>query len=137
MVRLGTSDTPWGGMIGDIIAADYDGKVVASGRMCAMSVSTFHADYYLCGSPIGGGKMSFPKPFYRWRPHPWHGLDVGSNPPQIVNVYIEITPFDLVKYEIDKTNADWGDGNCACRFRCASPAHFHSSEKAISRSLIS
>jgi inorganic pyrophosphatase len=46
--------------------------------------------------------MSFPKPFYRWRPHPWHGLEVGPNPPEIVNAYIEITPFDLVKYEVDK-----------------------------------
>lgn len=48
--------------------------------------------------------MSFPKSFYRWRPHPWHGLDVGPDPesPDLVNAYIEITPFDLVKYEIDK-----------------------------------
>ena len=46
--------------------------------------------------------MNFPKSFYRWRPHPWHGLQVGDNPPEIVNAYIEITPFDLVKYEIDK-----------------------------------
>jgi inorganic pyrophosphatase len=46
--------------------------------------------------------MSFPSPFYRWRPHPWHGLDVGPNPPQLVHAYIEITPFDLVKYEVDK-----------------------------------
>jgi inorganic pyrophosphatase len=46
--------------------------------------------------------MAFPPPFYRWRPHPWHGLDSGPNPPQLVNAYIEITPFDLVKYEIDK-----------------------------------
>lgn len=45
----------------------------------------------------------FPKPFYRWRPHPWHGLEVGRDPPRIVHAYIEITPFDLVKYEIDKT----------------------------------
>ena len=47
--------------------------------------------------------MSFPKPFYRWRPHPWHGLEVGPNPPHVVHAYIEITPFDLIKYEIDKT----------------------------------
>ena len=40
--------------------------------------------------------------FNRWRPHPWHGVEVGRNPPSIVNAYIEITPFDLVKYEIDK-----------------------------------
>lgn len=46
--------------------------------------------------------MSFPAPFYRWRPHPWHGLDIGPNPPQVVHAYIEITPFDLVKYELDK-----------------------------------
>ncbi len=47
--------------------------------------------------------MTFPKPFYRWRPHPWHGLEAGMNPPRLVHAYIEITPFDLVKYEIDKT----------------------------------
>ena len=46
--------------------------------------------------------MSFPKPFYRWRPHPWHGLSVGDDPPGIVNAFIEITPFDFVKYEVDK-----------------------------------
>ncbi len=46
--------------------------------------------------------MAFPDPFYRWRPHPWHGLEVGPEPPQIVHAYVEITPFDLVKYEIDK-----------------------------------
>lgn len=47
--------------------------------------------------------MAFPKPFYRWRPHPWHGLDAGIAPPRLVHAYIEITPYDLVKYEIDKT----------------------------------
>ena len=46
--------------------------------------------------------MAFPPPFFRWRPHPWHGLEVGPNPPELVHAYIEITPFDLVKYEIDK-----------------------------------
>ncbi len=47
--------------------------------------------------------MSFPKPFYRWRPHPWHGLEVGPDPPRVVHAFIEITPFDLIKYEVDKT----------------------------------
>jgi len=47
--------------------------------------------------------MAFPKPFYRWRPHPWHGLDIGPDAPRVVYSYIEITPFDTVKYEIDKT----------------------------------
>ncbi|MER3447082.1 MAG: inorganic pyrophosphatase [Candidatus Dadabacteria bacterium] len=45
----------------------------------------------------------FPPPYYRWRPHPWHGLEVGPNPPKIVHAYIEITPFDGIKYEVDKT----------------------------------
>jgi len=42
------------------------------------------------------------KSFSRWRPHPWHGLEIGPEPPRIVNAFIEITPYDLVKYEIDK-----------------------------------
>ena len=46
---------------------------------------------------------AFPPPFYRWRPHPWHGLEPGKNPPLELQAYIEITPFDLVKYEISKT----------------------------------
>jgi len=46
--------------------------------------------------------MPFPDSFYRWRPHPWHGLEIGSNAPEVINAYIEITPFDHVKYEIDK-----------------------------------
>lgn len=46
--------------------------------------------------------MAFPPPFYRWRPHPWHGLEVGPDAPRLVHAYIEITPFDTVKYEIDK-----------------------------------
>ena len=40
--------------------------------------------------------------FSQWRPHPWHGLDAGREPPIHVNAYIEITPFDLIKYEVDK-----------------------------------
>lgn len=40
--------------------------------------------------------------FNRWRPHPWHGLTTGREAPSIVNVYIELGPFDLVKYEVDK-----------------------------------
>ncbi len=40
--------------------------------------------------------------FHRARPHPWHGLAVGPNPPGVVYAFIEITPFDLVKYELDK-----------------------------------
>jgi inorganic pyrophosphatase len=37
-----------------------------------------------------------------YRPHPWHGLEVGPDPPALLYAFIEITPFDLVKYEVDK-----------------------------------
>jgi inorganic pyrophosphatase len=40
--------------------------------------------------------------FDQFRSHPWHGLSPGIDPPHIVQAYIEITPFDSVKYEIDK-----------------------------------
>lgn len=40
--------------------------------------------------------------FARARPHPWHGLEPGRDPPRHVTAYIELTPFDLLKYEIDK-----------------------------------
>lgn len=43
-----------------------------------------------------------PLQFNTWRPHPWHGLSVGPQAPDIVHAFIEITPFDVVKYEIDK-----------------------------------
>ncbi|HEX9878975.1 MAG TPA: inorganic diphosphatase, partial [Candidatus Binatia bacterium] len=54
--------------------------------------------------------MSPSGPFHRFRPHPWHGLAVGPDPPRVVHAYIELTPFDLVKYEIDKeTGYLWVD----------------------------
>ncbi|MGH7926637.1 MAG: inorganic pyrophosphatase, partial [Candidatus Binatia bacterium] len=40
--------------------------------------------------------------YLKWRPHPWHGLDTGPEPPSVVNVFVEITPFDHIKYEVDK-----------------------------------
>jgi inorganic pyrophosphatase len=50
----------------------------------------------------GRHELTLPNSFSRWRPHPWHGLQIGRDPPRFVRAYIEITPFDLVKYEIDK-----------------------------------
>lgn len=41
--------------------------------------------------------------YSRWRPHPWHGIEPGPDLPRVVNAYIEITPFDLMKYEVDKS----------------------------------
>ena len=39
-----------------------------------------------------------------YRFHPWHGVETGANAPEIVTAYIEITPSDTVKYEIDKAS---------------------------------
>lgn len=57
-------------------------------------------------------RSSAPTPVYEraagrvhsFRPHPWHGLEVGPQPPEVLNAYIEITPFDLMKYEVDKVS---------------------------------
>ncbi len=48
--------------------------------------------------------MNTNNPINQFRPHPWHGLEVGPNPPDILNAFIEITPLDLMKYEIDKAS---------------------------------
>jgi inorganic pyrophosphatase len=37
-----------------------------------------------------------------FKPHPWHGVEIGARAPEVVTVYVEITPADSVKYEIDK-----------------------------------
>ncbi len=34
--------------------------------------------------------------------HPWHGIDLGENAPEVVRAFIEIVPTDTVKYEVDK-----------------------------------
>lgn len=34
--------------------------------------------------------------------HPWHGVSLGDEAPQLVYVYIEIVPTDTLKFEIDK-----------------------------------
>jgi inorganic pyrophosphatase len=47
-------------------------------------------------------KESAPPRTSTFRPHPWHGLDVGPAPPDLLTAFIEVTPFDLVKYEVDK-----------------------------------
>jgi inorganic pyrophosphatase len=47
--------------------------------------------------------MSEDVDYHLWRPHPWHGLTPGRKPPLELRAFIEITPFDLVKYEVDKS----------------------------------
>ena len=43
-----------------------------------------------------------PHAFRQYRPHPWHGISPGPALPTLVTAYIEITPIDGIKYEIDK-----------------------------------
>jgi inorganic pyrophosphatase len=38
----------------------------------------------------------------QYKLHPWHGIHFGDEAPDLVTTFIEITPFDTVKYEIDK-----------------------------------
>ncbi|MAX81266.1 MAG: inorganic pyrophosphatase [Crocinitomicaceae bacterium] len=38
----------------------------------------------------------------RYKSHPWHGVSIGDNAPQIVTAFIEVVPSDTVKYEVDK-----------------------------------
>ena len=40
--------------------------------------------------------------WFRFRPHPWHGLSTGQGAPGDVEAFIELTPFDVIKYETDK-----------------------------------
>ena len=37
-----------------------------------------------------------------FKPHPWHGVAIGPEAPEVVTVFVEIVPTDTVKYEIDK-----------------------------------
>lgn len=38
----------------------------------------------------------------QFRAHPWHGVDIGDDAPEVVNSYIEMLPTDTIKYELDK-----------------------------------
>lgn len=37
-----------------------------------------------------------------FKAHPWHGIQIGTQMPELVTAFIEIVPTDTVKYEIDK-----------------------------------
>lgn len=37
-----------------------------------------------------------------YRAHPWHGVPIGERAPDVVTAYIEMSPTDPVKYELDK-----------------------------------
>ena len=38
----------------------------------------------------------------RYKSHPWHGIPIGANSPEVVTAFIEVIPSDTVKYEVDK-----------------------------------
>lgn len=40
----------------------------------------------------------------RYKSHPWHGLEVGDDAPEIVTAFIEMVPTDTIKYELDKVS---------------------------------
>jgi inorganic pyrophosphatase len=39
-----------------------------------------------------------------FKAHPWHGVSIGEEAPEVVTAYIEIVPTDTVKYEVDKSS---------------------------------
>ncbi|MCL4145403.1 UNVERIFIED_CONTAM: hypothetical protein GTU68_024487 [Idotea baltica] len=40
----------------------------------------------------------------RYKSHPWHGIEIGEEAPELVTAFIEVVPSDTVKYEIDKVS---------------------------------
>ncbi len=48
--------------------------------------------------------MTMENKFSQYRLHPWHGIPIGPEAPDVVTAFIEITPSDTVKYEIDKNS---------------------------------
>ena len=40
----------------------------------------------------------------RYKSHPWHGLEVGEEAPEVLTAFIEMVPTDTVKYELDKVS---------------------------------
>ncbi|MCG8701940.1 MAG: inorganic pyrophosphatase [Bacteroidales bacterium] len=38
----------------------------------------------------------------RYKSHPWHGIDIGKDAPDVITAFIEMVPTDTVKYEVDK-----------------------------------
>lgn len=49
--------------------------------------------------PIVGKLMGL-----RYKSHPWHGIDIGEEAPEVVTCFIEVVPTDTVKYEVDKVS---------------------------------
>lgn len=40
----------------------------------------------------------------RYKSHPWHGVDIGSDAPDVIISFVEMVSTDTVKYEVDKVS---------------------------------
>lgn len=40
----------------------------------------------------------------RYKSHPWHGIEIGDNAPEVLTCFVEMVPTDTVKYEVDKAS---------------------------------
>ncbi len=49
--------------------------------------------------PIVGKLMGL-----RYKSHPWHGVEIGKEAPELLTCFIEVVPTDTVKYEVDKVS---------------------------------
>ena len=38
----------------------------------------------------------------KFKSHPWHGIEIGASAPSLLRAFVEISPMDTIKYEIDK-----------------------------------
>lgn len=38
----------------------------------------------------------------RYKSHPWHGVEIGKNAPDVLTCFVEMVSTDTVKYEVDK-----------------------------------
>jgi inorganic pyrophosphatase len=40
----------------------------------------------------------------RYKSHPWHGIEIGDDAPEVLTCFVEMVPTDTVKYEVDKAS---------------------------------
>jgi inorganic pyrophosphatase len=40
----------------------------------------------------------------RYKSHPWHGVEIGLNAPDLITCFVEMVSTDTVKYEVDKVS---------------------------------
>jgi inorganic pyrophosphatase len=41
---------------------------------------------------------------HSFKSHPWHGIEIGKDAPTVVRAFVEISPVDTIKYEVDKSS---------------------------------